>query len=443
MSIFVRLTSSLFFSLVTFSVCAAPAVRDAVSKDYEDYLKPLFVHFHQNPELSMGEVNTAARLAKEFSSLGFDVHEGIGETGVVAIFKNGDGPTVMMRGDMDGLPVKEDSGLSYMSEAEQLDPISKEVRPVMHACGHDVHITGLVGTARYMASHLDQWSGTLMLIAQPAEERIMGARKMIEDGLWEKFDKPDFALALHVFAEVEMGKIDVRSGPISAGSTSVDIIVHGEGTHGAYPQGGIDPVVLGSQIVMALQTLVSREIGPKEPAVVTVGAFNSGFKHNVISDRAHLKITTRYTSPKTKQTILEGIKRIAENMGRVAGMPEDKLPEVIVSKDEDTPPQINDGELTQRLTLRWQQQYGEQYVVSVPDEGMGAEDFPFFVTGFDIPSVYWSVGGASSEDIQAQEKGEYKIPSHHSPFFKVEPESVAYAVDSTVTALLDLMGRLQ
>lgn len=420
---------------------AETPVRDAVSSDYNEYLKPLFIHFHENPELSMGEVETAKRLAMEFTSLGFEVHEGIGETGVVAIFKNGDGPTVMMRGDMDGLPVKEDSGVAYPSKAEQRDPITGEVRPVMHACGHDVHITGLVGTARYMTSHLDQWSGTLMLIGQPAEERIMGARRMIEDGLWDTFEKPDYALALHVFAGLEVGKVDVRSGPISAGSTSVDIIVHGEGTHGAYPQGGKDPIVLGSQIVMALQTLVSREIGPKEPAVITVGAFNSGLKHNVISDRAHLKITTRYTSPDTKETILQGIKRISENMGRVAGLPEDKLPEVIVSKEEDTPPQINDDNLTDTLQKVWIGQYGEEHVVSVPDEGMGAEDFPFFVTGFDIPSVYWAVGGTSTEDMQALERGEYKVPSHHSPFFKVEPESVAYAVDSTVSALLHLMPK--
>lgn len=418
-----------------------PAPRDAILNDYNDYLKPLYLHFHQNPELSMAEFSTAKRLAQEFSSLGFEVHEGIGETGVVAILENGDGPTVMMRGDMDGLPVKEDSGLSYSSTAEQLDPITGEVRPVMHACGHDVHITGLVGTARYMSSHLDQWSGTIMLIAQPAEERIMGARKMIEDGLWERFSKPDYALALHVASEMEVGKLDVQPGPISAGSTSVDIIVHGEGTHGAYPQGGKDPIVLGAQIVMALQTLVSREIGPMEPAVITVGAFHSGLKHNVISDRAHLKITTRYASAKTKKTILDGIKRIAQNMGRAAGLPENKLPDVIVSTDEDTPPQLNDAALTERLKASWIARYGNESVVALRAEGMGAEDFPFFVTGFDIPSVYWTIGGTSKADIEARESGDYKVPSHHSPFFKVEPESVTYAVDSTVTALLALMPR--
>jgi hippurate hydrolase len=425
--------------LLSFDTPAQTSVREAIQQDYANYLKPLFVHFHQNPELSMAEVKTATRLANEFSQLGFDVHEGIGETGIVAVFKNGDGPTVMMRGDMDGLPVKEDSGLAYSSAVEQLDPISNKLSPVMHACGHDVHITGLVGTARYMTTHLDEWSGTLMLIAQPAEERIMGARKMVEDGLWEKFNKPDYALALHVNAGLEVGKIDVSSGAISAGSTSVDIIVHGEGTHGAYPQGGKDPVVLGSQIVMALQTLVSREIGPKEPAGVTVGAFNSGFKHNIISDKAHLKLTVRYTSLETKKKLLDGITRIAENMGRVAGLPKDKLPEVLISKVEDTPPQINDDGLTARLKLAWQNQYGEEQIVSVPDDGLGAKDFPFFVNGFDIPSVYWSVGGTSSAEIEAQKKGEYKVPSHHSPFFKVEAESVAFAVESTVSALQTLM----
>lgn len=293
----------------------------------------LFVHFHQNPELSMGEVKTAKRIAQELKTVGFEVHEGIGKTGIVAIFKNGEGPTVMMRVDMDGLPIKEDRSLLYASTVEQVDPITNELRPVMHACGHDVHITGLVGTAKYMQANLPTWSGTLMLIAQPAEERIMGARKMMEDGIWERFGKPDFALALHVFSGLETGKLDVAAGPISAGSTSVDIIVHGVGTHGAYPQYGKDPVVLGSQIIMALQTLLSRELGPKEPGVVTVGAFNSGLKHNVISDKAHLQLTVRYSNLDIKAKLLDGIKRIAENMDRVAGLPDHKLPTVIISKE--------------------------------------------------------------------------------------------------------------
>lgn len=427
---------------LTTSVFANNHIHDAIQKDYDDHLKSLFVHFHKNPELSMGEVKTAARIAKELNALGFTVHEGIGKTGIVALLKNGEGPTVMMRADMDGLPVKEDSGLSYSSSAEQIDPITNELRPVMHACGHDVHITGLVGTARYMQANMSDWSGTLMLIAQPAEERIMGARKMMEDNIWQRFGKPDYALALHVSAGLETGKVNVSAGPISAGSNSVDIIIHGVGAHGASPHKGKDPIVLGSQIVMALQTLVSRELGPKEPGVVTVGAFNSGFKHNIISDRAHLQLTVRNTSIETRDKLLAGIKRIAENMGRVAGLPEDKLPEVIVSLDEGTPPQVNDADLAKRLDENWKKQLGEERVVSVVSGGMGAEDFPYFVTDQGIPSVYWSVGGTLKEDIEVEKNGGPQVPSHHSPFFKVDADgSVPFAVESTVLALLELMEK--
>lgn len=439
-----RLSLILLILHCSFSVpvLAKTDIQKAIQKDYESHLKPLYVHFHKNPELSMGEVKTAARIAKELNALGFTVHEGIGKTGIVALLKNGKGPTVMMRADMDGLPVKEDSGLSYSSSAEQVDPITNELRPVMHACGHDVHITGLVGTARYMQANLSDWSGTLMLIAQPAEERIMGARKMMEDNIWQRFGKPDYALALHVSAGFETGKVNVSAGPISAGSNSVDIIIHGVGAHGASPHKGKDPIVLGSQIVLALQTLVSRELGPKEPGVVTVGAFNSGFKHNIISDRAHLQLTVRNTSIETRDKLLAGIKRIAENMGRVAGLPEDKLPEVIVSLDEGTPPQVNDADLATRLDANWKNKLGQERVVSEVSEGMGAEDFPYFVTDQGIPSVYWSVGGTLKEDIEAAKNGGPAVPSHHSPFFKVDADgSVPFAVESTVLALLELMKK--
>lgn len=438
---------NLFGTILLMCICCSTmaskaTIKQDIEADYQTHLKSLFVHFHANPELSMAEEKTAARIAKELKELGFTVHQGIGKTGVVAVLKNGTGPTVMMRADMDGLPLKEDSGLNYASVAEQVDPINNELRPVMHACGHDVHITALVGTGRYMVKNKSLWSGTLMLIAQPAEERIMGARKMMEDNLYERFGKPDFALALHVGAGLETGKINVHSGAFSAGSNSVDIIVHGVGAHGAYPQEGKDPIVLGSQIVMALQTLVSRELGPMEPGVVTVGAFNSGFKHNIISDRAHLQLTVRNASIETRDKLLTGIKRIAENMGRVAGLPEDKLPEVIVSQDEGTPPQINEQALTERLDSVWKSAYGENNVVADRATGMGAEDFPYFVSGLDIPSVYWVVGGTPPSEMQAAENGGPAIPSHHSPFFKVDPDgSVPFAVETTILALFELMGK--
>ncbi|MEO1202815.1 MAG: amidohydrolase, partial [Pseudomonadota bacterium] len=322
-----RFAALAFAALLPLSVPASE-LSDAVQQDYDDYLWPLFDHFHRNPELSLVENETAARMAAELRSTGFDVTENVGGTGVVAILENGDGPLVMMRADMDGLPVEEKSGLENASRKQQEDPITGNLVYTMHACGHDVHITSLVGTARQMARRTDDWSGTLMLIVQPAEERVIGARAMKDDRLWERFGRPDYALAFHVSAGDVAGMINVSEGSPYAGADTVDIIIHGVGAHGASPHRGKDPIVIGSQIVVALQTLVARELAPRSPGVVTVGSFHSGTKHNIISDRAHLQLTVRNTSPETREVLLTGIQRIAENMGRVAGLPDDKLPEV-------------------------------------------------------------------------------------------------------------------
>src|SRR5690606_22383738 len=272
-------------------------LRTDIERDYQAHLRPLFEHFHRHPELSLAEFATAARMAEELRGAGFEVTENVGGTGLVATMQNGEGPLVMMRADMDGLPVEERSGLPYASVATQADPTNGETLPVMHACGHDVHMTSLVGTARQMAKRRDSWSGTLMLVVQPAEERGLGARAMKADGLWERFGTPDYVLGFHVAAENEAGKINVQEGSPYAGVDSVDIVVRGIGAHGASPHQGKDPIVLASQIVLALQTLVSRELSPREPGVVTVGAFHSGTKHNIISDEARLQLTVRNTSP--------------------------------------------------------------------------------------------------------------------------------------------------
>ncbi|KAA5539624.1 amidohydrolase [Roseiconus nitratireducens] len=417
------------------------ALKQFIEQEYETYLADLFDHFHRNPELSLVEFQTAARMARELRSVGFDVTEGVGGTGIVALLPNGDGPTVMMRADMDGLPVEEKSGLDNASKATQVDPITGNTVPVMHACGHDVHITSLVGTARYMSTHRDRWSGTLMLIVQPAEERIMGARAMRRDRLWERFGTPDFALAFHVAARDPSGKINVTEGSPYAGSDTVDIVVHGIGAHGASPHRGKDPIVLASQIVLALQTLVSRELPPRDPGVVTVGSFHAGTKHNIISDRAHLQLTVRSTSPETRKTLLDGIERIAVNLGRAAGLPEDKLPEVTVS-EESVPPTLNTADLARRLRDAWVDAIGKEAVIDEPSKGMGAEDFPVFTVNPDIPAVYWSVGGTPEEAFAAEQEGGPAVPSHHSPLFKIEPKpAVTRGVHSTVVALMELMGK--
>ena len=334
-----RMTATACAFLALSATASANDLAESIQQDYDNHLGALWDHFHRNPELSTVEFKTAARMAEELRAAGFDVTEGIGGTGVVAMLENGSGPLVMMRADMDGLPVEERSGLPNASTARQMSPLSGKEEPVMHACGHDVHITSLVGTARQMAQRKDEWSGTLMLVAQPAEEGGGGAVSMREAGIWEKFGTPDYALALHVSSENVAGLVNVTEGSPYAGVDTVDIIIHGVGAHGAAPHAGKDPVVLGSQIVMALQTLVSRELPPRSPGVVTVGAFQAGSKHNIISDRAHLQLTVRNTTPETRKILLDGIKRIAENMGRVAGLPEDKLPEVIVS-NESVPPTV-------------------------------------------------------------------------------------------------------
>ena len=432
--------AALFILFLAALPAAADDLSESVRKDYDEHLAELFDYFHRNPELSTVEFDTARRMALELNLAGFEVTEGVGGTGVVAMLKNGEGPLVMMRADMDGLPVEEKSGLANASRKQQEDPITGNTVYTMHACGHDVHITSLVGTARHMAAHRDTWRGTLMLVVQPAEERVLGAQAMRDDGIWERFGKPDYALAFHVNSLDVAGKINITEGSPFAGADTVDIVIHGVGAHGAHPYAGKDPIVLGSQIVLALQTLVARELPPRWPGVVTVGSFHSGTKHNIISDRAHLQLTVRSTTPETREILLNGIRRIAENMGRVAGLPEDKLPEVTIST-ESVPPTVNSPELARRLRAEWIEALGEDRMILNPSKGMGAEDFPFFTVDPDITAVYWQVGGTPQEDFDRAAAGGEPVPSHHSPLFKVVPEpSVTAGIESTVIALQSLMA---
>jgi hippurate hydrolase len=417
----------------------ADSLAQEVESIYQSKLKDLFLYFHQNPELSTMEHQTSARLADELASLGFTVHRGVGGTGIVALMENGEGPLVMFRADMDGLPVEEKSGLSYASQAKQIDPNGDEVF-VMHACGHDVHITSLVGTAELMAAKRDQWRGTLMLIGQPAEERVMGAAAMRADNLWERFGQPDYAMAFHVASVLPTGMVGASTDSPYSGADTVDIYIPGVGAHGASPHRGIDPIVLGSQIVMGLQTVVSRSLPPRRPGVITVGAFHSGTKHNIISDLAHLQLTVRSESAADRTLLLDGIRRVAENMGRVAGLPEDRLPTVIVS-NESVPPTLNDKALTERIMAVWDDHFGTGTVFSGERLGMGAEDFPVFTVDPYIPSLYFAVGGTPAADFARERAGGEPVPSHHSPLLKIEPNaSVTLGVEASVTALLALLG---
>jgi hippurate hydrolase len=435
-----RLAISLLAALPLQLVQAADTeLATAVDKDYKGHLAALFDHFHRNPELSFMEVKTAARLAAELRDAGFQVTEGVGGTGVVAIMKNGPGPLVMMRADMDGLPVLEKSGVAYASSVMTKDR-EGNLSPAMHACGHDVHITSLVGTARQMAAHRKAWSGTLMLVGQPAEERVGGAVAMMKDHVWDRFGRPDYALAFHVSSDVEAGKIVAVEGAPYSGADTVEILVHGVGAHGASPHRGKDPVLIDSQIVVALQSIVSREREPHEAAVITVGSFHSGSKANIISDSAKLQLTVRSESVKTRTMLLDSIRRVALNTARANGVAEDQLPEVTVV-NETTPPTLNDTALTLRLKQAWKARLGDGiFDANYARSGMGAEDFPFFTTEPYIPSVYFSVGGTNKVVLDAAAAGGPPVPSHHSAIFKIEPEpAVRTGVEATVTALMALL----
>jgi amidohydrolase len=434
-----------FAAMVVAVLCVSPVGADqdlaqAVAEDYEAHLADLFVYFHSHPELSFREVETAARLAAELRAAGVEVTEGVGGTGVVGMLRNGDGPLVLVRADMDGLPLRESTGLSYASTVTQVDITGIE-QPVMHACGHDVHITSMVGTAKRLVAMRDRWSGTVMFVGQPAEERVGGARAMLEDGLYQRFGVPDYALAFHVSAGDPAGKVAISPGQIASSADSVDITVYGIGAHGASPHKGKDPVLMAAEIVVALQTLVSREIAPLEPGVVTVGSIHGGTKHNIIPEEVHLQLTVRADSQETREKLLAGIERIALGVARTAGMPEDRLPKVELST-EGTPPTVNDDALAARLHAAFVRDLGEDAVYEKKREGMGAEDFAYFVMTEDhVPGAYFQVGGTSQADLDAEKAGGPPVPSHHSPIFKIEPEfSITMGVQAMTVAVLELLG---
>ena len=409
------------------------ALRQAVQADYEANLGALFDHFHRNPELSGLEAMTAARIATELRALGYETTTGVGGHGVVAVLRNGEGPTVMLRADMDGLPLEETSGLPNASTARQVDRDGVE-KPVMHACGHDVHITALVGTARQMMNRRAHWSGTLVLIAQPAEETISGARAMMQDGLYERFPKPDFAVAFHVSADTPTGRIEVPERIAYSSSDSVDILVRGVGAHGASPHLGVDPVLVASQIVVSLQSVVSRDIAPLSPGVITVGSIHGGVKHNIIPDRVELQLTVRADDPTVREQLLDGIDRVARGTALALGVPEELAPIVTRSPTQTTAPTINDPATAAVVRAAIAERLGERVLHRQPREGMGAEDFSYFIapeTG--VRGVYFAVGGTPTDQIA-------DAPSHHSPFFRISPEpAVTTGVAAMVAAAEALM----
>ena len=422
---------------------AQPAVadplRDAVAADMPK-LMDLYRHLHANPELSMQEVKTAARMASEMKALGFEVTTGVGKTGVVAVLRNGPGKTLLIRADMDGLPVPEQTGLPFASRVKATGDEGIE-SPVMHACGHDTHMTAWIATAKRLTAMKGQWSGTLVMIAQPAEERGTGARAMLADGLFTRFPKPDASIAFHDSAGLPAGVVGWSDGYALANVDSVDVTVPGVGGHGAYPHTAKDPVVLASRIVAALQTLVAREIDPLDSAVVTVGSFHAGAKHNIIPDKADLLITVRSYKPEVRQHLLDGIARIAKGEAIAAGMPEDRMP-VVTVKDEFTPSTFNTSVLSNRLATVFEGRFGKARVQKVPPT-MGGEDFSrYWLADQSKESMIFWVGGVPQARWDAAKGDPAKLPSLHSPFWAPEAETViATAAEALTAAALDVLTK--
>ena len=410
-------------------------IQKRIADDLER-LEGLYKHFHTHPELSLQEEQTATRLAAELKTLGFTVAEKVGGHGVVGVLKNGPGPTVLVRTDMDALPVTERTGLPYASKVHVRDKNGNDVG-VMHACGHDMHMTCWLGTARMLTGLKDRWSGTLVFIGQPAEEIGAGAKAMLADGLFQRFPKPDYCLALHCDAREAHGHISFTEGLALANVDSVDIIVRGKGGHGASPHMTVDPIVLAARIILDLQTLVSREINPTDPAVVTVGSIHGGTKHNVIPNEVKLQLTVRTTKDAVRKHVLEGIERIAKAAAVGARAPE---PIVTVDPGEFTPALLNDAALTRKTVSLFKELLGPERVHERPPV-MGGEDFGRYGRA-GVPIFLYFLGTVAPERVaESRREGGSSLPSLHSDLFYPVPEpSIKTGVLTMSMAVLNLLG---
>jgi amidohydrolase len=409
----------------------------------------IYKDIHSHPELSGYEERTALLVAKELRAAGCQVNEHVGKYenskfkgyGVVGVMKNGDGPIVLVRTDMDALPVEEDTGLPYASKAVAKNDEGKDVH-VMHACGHDAHIAAFIGTARALAKLKDQWHGTILFVAQPAEETGNGARALLKDGLYEKFGKPNFALGFHDKADLETGHIGVTEGYTYANVDAVDIIVRGVGGHGAYPYKTKDPIVLAAEIVNALQTIASRENNPLDPIIVTVGSIHGGTKRNIISDEVKMQLTIRTYKADTRQRVLAAIERIAKGIAMAGGVPPERTPIVTVSKDEYCPATYNNPELTRRLIAVWKASLGNDNV-EIVDPTMGGEDFSeYSLPDHSIPAVDFHIGAVEPAKIAEYKQAGKELPTLHSSKFAPVPEpTIRVGVIGMTSAVLELMKR--
>ena len=437
--------------LRTFSIlflCLSSAVAQNINSRIEQLagreigaLVELYEYLHAHPELSYQEEKTAAKLVSELNGLGFTVTAKVGGHGFVAVMENGPGPTLMVRTDLDALPVLENTGRPYASDVRATDDLGNDVA-VMHACGHDIHMSSFVGAARLVTKMKDAWSGTLILIGQPAEERGAGAIRMLADGLYEKWPRPDFAIALHTDAALEAGKIGYRAGYAMANVDWIDITIRGVGGHGAYPHLTKDPIVIAAQVILALQTIVSRELRPIDPGVITVGSIHAGTKHNVISDEVKLQLTVRSYSDESHKLILDAIKRVTVGIARAAGVPPEREPTMTIAEDEFVPATYNDPALVERLLPVWKGLLGEENVVE-RDPEMGGEDFSRF--GRETPRTpifLFRVGTVGADRVEAARTGGPALPSLHSALYWPEPKPTIEAGTKAMTAaILELLSK--
>jgi len=422
----------LLASLVASAFAQAPASKEIEAVYPEAHA--LYVDIHQNPELSSHEIQTAAKLAGRLRGLGYEVTERVGGTGIVAILKNGAGPTVMLRTELDALPVEEKTGLAYASKVHTKDDAGRDV-PVMHACGHDLHMASIVGTATIMAHSKDTWHGTLMLIGQPAEETIGGAKGMVDAGLLTRFPRPDVAVALHVGNQLPAGKVGVVPGTYDTSADSVRITIYGKGGHGSAPHTAIDPIVIAARTILALQTIVSREVKPGEMAVVTVGYIQAGTKNNIIPDQAELGLTVRTYKAEIRKQILAALTRITKAEAEAAGAP--RAPSI--ENFESTNSVYNDPALAQRLKGALEAALGKDNVV-LEEPITASEDFSYFVEQ-GIPGFYFSLGGADPEKYAQAKATGTALPSNHSPFFAPDVDPAMHTgIAAEVAVLRNLLS---
>jgi hippurate hydrolase len=425
------------------AMAATPATADPIRDATLAAMPALMEHyrdFHTHPELSLQEMRSAGILATEARKAGFEVTEKVGGTGVVAVLRNGPGPVVLIRADMDALPVTEQTGLPFASKVRVTTGDGVETG-VMHACGHDTHMSAWIGTLRNLAAMKDRWSGTVVMIGQPAEETSEGAIAMLEDGLFTRFPQPQFALAFHDSASLPAGTIGLRPGFIMANVDSVDITVKGVGGHGAAPHATRDPIVLAARIVTTLQTLVSRELDPQDPAVVTVGSIHGGSKHNIISDEVKLQLTVRSYRDEVRKHLLDGIARIARGEAIAAGLPEDRM-SVVEVNDQGTPSTFNTEALNGKLHALFADRFGKDRVTGIPASMVGEDFGRYWIADKSIESSIFWVGGVPQAKWDEAQAGKAQLPSLHSPYWAPDAEAViATATEAMTAAAIDLLKR--